>query len=213
MWLGHCLWYLEMPALMVLRKTAGGEKPLAGAKVVGCTHITAQTAVSSTHKRTHTNWDLLIITCSLFVIILYFHNASLLSLHQTYFSLSVLMVSCRCWLRLCLCWGLSVAGQPVTSSPLRTLWLQLWLKEVWPSVPLLHLTHFFFFILPDLSLDHQLLFISHCLSGTSVFAWRGESEDDFWWCIDRCVGADTWQPNMVSDQRAALHRETKERTV
>lgn len=31
---------------MVLRKRAGGEKPLAGAKVVGCTHITAQTAVS-----------------------------------------------------------------------------------------------------------------------------------------------------------------------
>lgn len=38
-----------MPALMNLRKRAGGEKPLAGAKVVGCTHITAQTAVSSTH--------------------------------------------------------------------------------------------------------------------------------------------------------------------
>uniref|UniRef100_A0A3B5N1C3 S-adenosyl-L-homocysteine hydrolase NAD binding domain-containing protein n=1 Tax=Xiphophorus couchianus TaxID=32473 RepID=A0A3B5N1C3_9TELE len=34
-----------MPALMILRKRAGGEKPLAGAKVVGCTHITAQTAV------------------------------------------------------------------------------------------------------------------------------------------------------------------------
>lgn len=38
-----------MPALMFLRKRAGGEKPLAGAKVVGCTHITAQTAVSSTN--------------------------------------------------------------------------------------------------------------------------------------------------------------------
>lgn len=36
----------EMPALMALRKRAQGEKPLAGAKVVGCTHITAQTAVS-----------------------------------------------------------------------------------------------------------------------------------------------------------------------
>lgn len=31
---------------MALRKRAQGEKPLAGAKVVGCTHITAQTAVS-----------------------------------------------------------------------------------------------------------------------------------------------------------------------
>ena len=36
----------EMPALMALRKRAQGEKPLAGAKIVGCTHITAQTAVS-----------------------------------------------------------------------------------------------------------------------------------------------------------------------
>lgn len=34
----------EMPALMALRKRAQGEKPLAGAKIVGCTHITAQTA-------------------------------------------------------------------------------------------------------------------------------------------------------------------------
>ena len=21
-----------------------------------------------------------------------------------------------------------------------------------------------------------------------IFAWRGETEDDFWWCIDRCIG-------------------------
>lgn len=51
--IGRCLGCLEMPALMVLRKKAGGEKPLAGAKVMGCTHITAQTAVSSTHTHTH----------------------------------------------------------------------------------------------------------------------------------------------------------------
>ena len=43
--------FLEMPALMALRKRAQGEKPLAGAKIVGCTHITAQTAVSATHTR------------------------------------------------------------------------------------------------------------------------------------------------------------------
>ena len=35
--------------------------------------------------------------------------------------------------------------------------------------------------------------------GFSVFAWRGESEEDFWWCIDRCVTADNWQPNMILD--------------
>lgn len=39
---------------MALRKKAGGEKPLAGAKVMGCTHITAQTAVSLTHNCTET---------------------------------------------------------------------------------------------------------------------------------------------------------------
>jgi len=36
----------EMPGLMALRKRAQGDKPLNGAKIVGCTHITAQTAVS-----------------------------------------------------------------------------------------------------------------------------------------------------------------------
>lgn len=30
-----------------------------------------------------------------------------------------------------------------------------------------------------------------------MFAWKGESEDDFWWCIDRCVNMDGWQANMV----------------
>lgn len=34
-------------------------------------------------------------------------------------------------------------------------------------------------------------------AGVAVFAWKGESEDDFWWCIDRCVSTDGWQPNMV----------------
>lgn len=35
----------DMSALISLRKRAQSEKPLAGAKIVGCTHITAQTAV------------------------------------------------------------------------------------------------------------------------------------------------------------------------
>ena len=33
----------------------------------------------------------------------------------------------------------------------------------------------------------------------SVFAWRGESEEDFWWCIERCISAENWQANMVLD--------------
>lgn len=47
----------EMPALMALRKRAQGEKPLAGAKVVGCTHITAQTAVSENKHSEETLWS------------------------------------------------------------------------------------------------------------------------------------------------------------
>lgn len=36
-------------------------------------------------------------------------------------------------------------------------------------------------------------------AGFSVFAWRGETEEDFWWCIDKCVNAENWQPNMILD--------------
>lgn len=35
----------EMPGLMALRKRAQDDKPLKGARIVCCTHITAQTAV------------------------------------------------------------------------------------------------------------------------------------------------------------------------
>ena len=35
----------EMPGIMALRHRAAGDKPLNNAKIVGCTHINAQTAV------------------------------------------------------------------------------------------------------------------------------------------------------------------------
>ena len=35
----------EMPGIMALRNKAKDDKPLSGAKIVGCTHINAQTAV------------------------------------------------------------------------------------------------------------------------------------------------------------------------
>ncbi|KFQ02714.1 Putative adenosylhomocysteinase 3, partial [Leptosomus discolor] len=93
----------EMPALMALRKRAQGEKPLAGAKIVGCTHITAQTAVGPRPRAPDRQFPLLAVLAPV---------------------------------------SLSVPGFP-------------------------------------------------------VFAWKGESEDDFWWCIDRCVNVEGWQPNMV----------------
>ena len=45
------------------------------------------------------------------------------------------------------------------------------------------------------------LSLCHVL-GVSVFAWKGESEDDFWWCIDRCVNTEGWQANMVRVSRS-----------
>lgn len=37
---------VDMPALTMLRKAGQGHKPLAGAKIVGCVHITVHMAVS-----------------------------------------------------------------------------------------------------------------------------------------------------------------------
>ena len=36
---------IEMPALMTLREKYKGEQPLKGAKIMGCIHMTVQTAV------------------------------------------------------------------------------------------------------------------------------------------------------------------------
>merc|ERR1712223_1353800 len=36
-------------------------------------------------------------------------------------------------------------------------------------------------------------------SGISVFAWRGENEEDFWWCIEKTISAESWQPNLILD--------------
>ncbi|KAM4572528.1 S-adenosylhomocysteine hydrolase-like protein 1 isoform 3-T3 [Odontesthes bonariensis] len=108
----------EMPALMILRKSVGEEKPLVGANVVGCTHITAQTAV----------------------------------LIET---LAALGAQCR-----------------------------------WASC--------------NIFSTQNAVAAALAEAGIPMFAWRGESEDDFWWCIDRCVAADTWQPNLILDDGGDL---------
>lgn len=33
--------------------------------------------------------------------------------------------------------------------------------------------------------------------GYSIFGWKNMSEEDFWWCIEQCLHASNWQPNMV----------------
>ena len=40
------MFYVEMPGLILLRKRNANDRPLEGAKIVGCTHVTAKSAVS-----------------------------------------------------------------------------------------------------------------------------------------------------------------------
>ncbi|XP_022659435.1 S-adenosylhomocysteine hydrolase-like protein 1 isoform X7 [Varroa destructor] len=103
----------EMPGIVALRKRAEADKPLNGAKIVGCTHINAQTAV----------------------------------LIETLVAL----------------------GAGVRWAPCNIYSTQ---NEVAAAL---------------------------AEAGIPVFAWKGETEEDFWWCIDRCVQADGWQPNMILD--------------
>jgi len=103
----------EMPGIMALRKRASEDRPLKGAKIVGCTHINAQTAV----------------------------------LIET----------------------LAELGAQVRWSACNIYSTQ---NEVAAAL---------------------------AEAGFPIFSWRGETEEDFWWCIDRCVTAENWQPNMILD--------------
>src|SRR6201997_1347779 len=42
-------------------------------------------------------------------------------------------------------------------------------------------------------------------AGVPVFAWKGMSEEEFWWCIEQTVrGPDGWTPNMILDDGGDL---------
>ncbi|PHR24593.1 MAG: adenosylhomocysteinase [Desulfotalea sp.] len=42
-------------------------------------------------------------------------------------------------------------------------------------------------------------------AGIPIFAWKGESDEEFWWCIDQTIfGTDNWNPNMVLDDGGDL---------
>ena len=42
-------------------------------------------------------------------------------------------------------------------------------------------------------------------AGIAVFAWKNESEEEFWWCIDRTIeGPGGWRPNMILDDGGDL---------
>ena len=51
--------------------------------------------------------------------------------------------------------------------------------------------------------DHAAAAVAE--AGTPVFAWKGMSEDEFWWAIDQTVrGPNGWLPNMILDDGGDL---------
>jgi adenosylhomocysteinase len=109
----------EMPGLMALREEYAGEKPLAGARIAGCLHMTIQTAV----------------------------------LMETLVALG---------------------------AELR-----------WSSCNIFS------------TQDHAAAAMAE--AGIPVFAWKGETEEEFWWCIDQTIfGPDGWRPNMILDDGGDL---------
>ncbi len=52
-------------------------------------------------------------------------------------------------------------------------------------------------------------------AGIPTFAWKGETDEEFWWCIDQTIyGPDGWVPNMILDDGGDLtqvmHKKTPE---
>ncbi len=42
-------------------------------------------------------------------------------------------------------------------------------------------------------------------AGIPTFAWKGESDEEFWWCIEQTIhGPDGWVPNMILDDGGDL---------
>jgi adenosylhomocysteinase len=51
--------------------------------------------------------------------------------------------------------------------------------------------------------DHAAAAIA--VSGVPVYAWKGESEEEYWWCVEQTInGPNGWQPNMVLDDGGDL---------
>jgi adenosylhomocysteinase len=109
----------EMPGLMALRKEFSAQKPLAGARIGGCLHMTIQTAVL-----------------------------------------------------------------------METL-VQLGAELRWSSCNIFS------------TQDHAAAAMA--AAGIPTFAWKGESEEEFWWCIEQTIfGPDGWKPNMILDDGGDL---------
>ncbi|MCG8543510.1 MAG: adenosylhomocysteinase [Alphaproteobacteria bacterium] len=109
----------EMPGLMALRDEFGTSKPLKGARIAGCLHMTIQTAVlieTLTALGAEVRWS----SCNIF----------------------------------------STQDQAAAAI---------------------------------------------AATGVPVFAWKGMSEDEFWWCIEQTIeGPDGWTPNLILDDGGDL---------
>ena len=119
----------EMPGLMALRKEYKGKKPLKGARILGCLHMTIQTAVL-----------------------------------------------------------------------IETL-VELGAEVRWSSCNIFS------------TQDHAAAAIAK--QGIPVYAWKGETEKEYWWCIKQTIEAKKdWKPNMLLDDggdlTALMHKEYSE---
>ena len=51
--------------------------------------------------------------------------------------------------------------------------------------------------------DHAAAAIAD--AGIPVFAWKGESEEEYWWCVEQTIiGPDGWRPNLLLDDGGDL---------
>ncbi|MEK6730832.1 MAG: adenosylhomocysteinase [Pseudomonadota bacterium] len=51
--------------------------------------------------------------------------------------------------------------------------------------------------------DHAAAAIA--ASGVPVFAWKGETEEEYWWCVEQTIfGPKGWRPNMILDDGGDL---------
>ena len=50
--------------------------------------------------------------------------------------------------------------------------------------------------------DHAAAAIAK--KGIPVFAWKNETEEDFWWCIEKTIKAEGWKPNLILDDGGDL---------
>ncbi|EJW20955.1 ahcY protein [alpha proteobacterium IMCC14465] len=109
----------EMPGLMALREEFGEDKPLKGARITGCLHMTIQTAV----------------------------------LIETLIALGA--------------------------------------EIRWSSCNIFS------------TQDHAAAAIA--AEGIPVFAWKGETEEEYWWCVEQTIqGPDGWTPNILLDDGGDL---------